>query len=86
VGGGDNIILKLNHAYTGSKGRWYPPPAIYIVRASLGTLFSQGIFIFPRENNSFSIGKMKIPRENRVPKLVLREEIAKVFRDKFGVA
>jgi hypothetical protein len=34
-----------------------------IFRVSLGTLFSQGIFIFPREISSFTLGKIEIPRE-----------------------
>jgi hypothetical protein len=38
----------------------------------LGTIFSHGIFIFPREISSFFLGKMKIPWENGVPKLALR--------------
>jgi hypothetical protein len=40
-------------------------------RASLGTLISHGIFIFPREISSFFLGKMKILWEISVPKLVL---------------
>jgi hypothetical protein len=40
-------------------------------RASLGTLISHGIFIFPRAISSFSLGKMKIPWEISVPKLAL---------------
>jgi hypothetical protein len=39
----------------------------------LGTLFSQMIFIFPREISSFSLGKIGIPWENDVPKLALRK-------------
>jgi hypothetical protein len=42
------------------------------VRVSLGTLISHGIFIFPREISSFSLGKMKIPWEISVPKLALK--------------
>jgi hypothetical protein len=48
---------------------------IYIqkeLRVSLETQFSQGIFIFPREISSFSFGKIEIPWENSVPKLVLK--------------
>jgi hypothetical protein len=41
------------------------------LRASLGTPFSQGISIFLWEISSFSLGKMKIPWENLVPKLAL---------------
>jgi hypothetical protein len=41
-------------------------------RASLGTPFSQRISIFPREISSFSLGKIEIPWENRVPKLDLK--------------
>jgi hypothetical protein len=42
-------------------------------RASLGTLISHGIFIFPREISSFSLWKIKIPWEISVPKLALRD-------------
>jgi hypothetical protein len=38
-------------------------------RASLGTTFSQGISIFPREISLFSLGKIEIPWKNGVPKL-----------------
>ena len=41
------------------------------LRASLGTLIFHGIFIFPKENELISLGKMKIPREISVPKLAL---------------
>jgi hypothetical protein len=41
------------------------------VRASLGTIFSQVISIFPREISSFSLGKIEIQWENVVPKLAL---------------
>jgi hypothetical protein len=41
------------------------------IRASLGNLFFHGIFIFPREISSFSLGQIWIPWENRVPKLAL---------------
>jgi hypothetical protein len=41
------------------------------LRVSLGTLISNGIFIFPRENELISLGKMKIPLEISVPKLTL---------------
>jgi hypothetical protein len=44
----------------------------YSLRASLGTPFFQGISIFPRENELISLGKMKIPWENEVPKLALK--------------
>jgi hypothetical protein len=43
-----------------------------LFRASLGTPFSQGITIFPREISSFSLGKFEIPWKNSVPKLALR--------------
>jgi hypothetical protein len=46
------------------------------MRASLGTLFSQGISIFPREFSSFSLGKIGIPWENGVPKLALKKKNA----------
>jgi hypothetical protein len=45
------------------------------LRASLGTLISHGIFIFPRENELISLGKMKIPWEISVPKLALKNTI-----------
>jgi hypothetical protein len=41
-----------------------------ILRASLGTIFSQGFFIFPREISSFSLGKLEIPWKNVVAKLL----------------
>jgi hypothetical protein len=31
------------------------------LRASLGTPFAEGIFIFPRKISSFSLGKLEIP-------------------------
>jgi hypothetical protein len=31
------------------------------LRTSLGTLFSQEIFIFPKKNKLISLGKMKTP-------------------------
>jgi hypothetical protein len=40
-------------------------------RASLGTLISHGIFIFPRENKLIFLGKIKITWEISVPKLAL---------------
>jgi hypothetical protein len=39
----------------------------------LGTLFSQGISIFPRESELISLGKIKIPWENMVTKLALND-------------
>jgi hypothetical protein len=41
------------------------------LRTSLGTQFSHGIFIFPRENELISLGKIEISWENRIPKLAL---------------
>jgi hypothetical protein len=43
------------------------------IRASLGTTFSQGIPIFSWENELISLGKMKIPWGNGVPKLALKD-------------
>jgi hypothetical protein len=43
------------------------------LRASLGTLISHGIFIFPRENELISLGTLKIPWEISVPKLTLTD-------------
>jgi hypothetical protein len=40
------------------------------IRASLGTPFFQGVFIFARENKLISLGKMEI--QNGVSKLCLR--------------
>jgi hypothetical protein len=40
--------------------------------ASLGTLISHEIFIFPRENELISLGKIKISWEISAPKLALR--------------
>jgi hypothetical protein len=41
------------------------------VRASLRTLIFHGIFIFPRENELISLGKIKIPWKISVSKLAL---------------
>jgi hypothetical protein len=38
----------------------------------LVTPFSHVIFIFPRENELISLGKMEFPWENVVPKLALK--------------
>ena len=43
------------------------------LRASLGTKFSHGIFIFSRENELISFRKIEIPLKNVVPKLALRD-------------
>jgi hypothetical protein len=43
----------------------------YSFSLSLGTPFSQGISILPREISSFSLWKIGIPWENGVPKLAL---------------
>jgi hypothetical protein len=40
----------------------------------LGTTFSQGIFIFPRENELISHGKIEIPWKNGVIKLALKDK------------
>jgi hypothetical protein len=40
----------------------------------LGTLFFQGIHIFPRKNELISLGKMKIHWKNRVSKQALKED------------
>jgi hypothetical protein len=50
---------------------YYGNMYISLLRASLGTLFSQWISIFTKENELISLGKMKIPRENGVTKLAL---------------
>jgi hypothetical protein len=55
-----------------------PTCAKLTLRASLGTLISHGIFIFPREISSFSLGKMKIPWEISVPKLALNGKVLKI--------
>lgn len=39
-------------------------------RTSLGTTFSQVIFIFTREFSSFFFGKIEFLQENKVPKLM----------------
>jgi hypothetical protein len=57
-----------NAGANGSRVRFWHAVKSFL-RASLGTPFSQGIFIFPREISLFFIGKMKIPWENGVPKL-----------------
>jgi hypothetical protein len=45
------------------------------IRASLVAQFSQGILIFTRENELISLGKMKNPWDNMVPKIALRGKI-----------
>jgi hypothetical protein len=50
---------------------WREPRHQCHLRASLGTPFSQGIFIFQREISSFFHGKIEIPWEKEVPKLAL---------------
>jgi hypothetical protein len=47
----------------------------FMFRASLGTLFFQGITIFPRENELIFFAKMRIPWKNGVPKLALIEHL-----------
>jgi hypothetical protein len=42
------------------------------LRASLTSTFFHGISNFPRENELISLGKMKNPWGNEVPKLALR--------------
>jgi hypothetical protein len=55
------------------------------VRASLGARFFQGILIFPRENELISLGKMKIHRDNVVPKLALtKKNIYKCMFDPYA--
>jgi hypothetical protein len=54
--------MQLNSNFA-SKGK------IQHVRASLATPFSQGIPVFPRENELTSLGKMKIPWKNGVAKV-----------------
>jgi hypothetical protein len=43
------------------KGAFTFPRRKTTFRASLGTPFSQEIFIFPRENKLISLGKMELP-------------------------
>jgi hypothetical protein len=59
-----------HHGHSGKLSRLFK--ALSTLRASLGTRFSQGISIFPRENVLISLGKMKNPWENGVSKLALR--------------
>jgi hypothetical protein len=73
----DDILPLLANVYLYDKGmgqklrsgQYRNSP---IGRASLGTIFSQGIFIFPWENELISLGKMEIPWKNSVPKLARR--------------
>jgi hypothetical protein len=44
------------------------------LRASLGTPFFHGIFIFIRENELISLEKMKFPWKNVIPKLALLDK------------
>jgi hypothetical protein len=45
--------------------------------------FFKGFFIFPREINSFSLGKLEIPWENRDAKLTLNvEKTSPIWRRK----
>jgi hypothetical protein len=55
-----------------------------MIKASLGTLFSQRIHIFPIENELISLGKIKIPWKNRVPKLALRPSLDTLVLKWFG--
>jgi hypothetical protein len=50
------------------------PMRFYSFRASLGTLFFQVIFIFPKEISSFSLGKIGISYKIGVSKLALSEK------------
>jgi hypothetical protein len=54
-------------------------------RASLGTTFSHGISIFPKENELISLGKMEFPWENVFPKLALKLNAAAVFHTTRGI-
>jgi hypothetical protein len=49
------------------------------LRASLGTQFSQGISIFPRDISLFSLGKIVIRWENGVPKLALNIYFSRLY-------
>jgi hypothetical protein len=83
-GGGDDAIAEPSPRFaswiTGAFGYDRSSGIItcgcVYIRASLGTLISHGIFIFPREISLFSLGKMKIPWEISVPKLALRKVTA----------
>jgi hypothetical protein len=44
------------------------PPTKSAFRASLGTLISHGIFIFPRENELISLGNTNFPWDFHFPK------------------
>jgi hypothetical protein len=54
------------------RGRCVCAESFHTLRASLGTIFSQGIFTFPREISLFSLGKIEITWENGVLKLALK--------------
>jgi hypothetical protein len=51
---------------------WFYPQNRVWHRASLATIFLQGISIFPREISLFSLGKIEIPWKNKVVKLALK--------------
>jgi hypothetical protein len=61
-----------------------------LLRVSLGTPFSQWIFILPREISSFSLGKIGIPWENGVskssPNKLSCEEFSRIMIHKFDMS
>jgi hypothetical protein len=69
------VFLCYSNLHKGFKCLEINTGRIYIFRASLGTTFFQGFFVFPREISSFSLGKLKIPWEIAVAKLALRDVV-----------
>jgi hypothetical protein len=59
------------------RGECYASSGKKVFRASLGTIFSQGIFSFLRKYELISLGKMKIPWKNVASKLALKDLVSK---------
>jgi hypothetical protein len=62
------IVVPLQHQ------QWL----VVILRASLGTIFFHGIYIFPRENELIFIEKIEIPLKIVVPILALNRSFSGV--------
>jgi hypothetical protein len=65
------IVANASHYYRPLGTLSYVILLVFSLRTSLGTPFSHGIFIFPKEISSFFLGKIRISWENVVPKLAL---------------
>jgi hypothetical protein len=71
-----SLLLEPSLGERGAKSR---EGKILHIRASLGTTFSQGFFIFPKKISSFSLGKLKIPWKNVVAKLALTKYLIQMY-------